>query len=99
MPRQKNIHLRVIHQIHEMRDRPWALHEITMVSDTAKIEIVRTFQVLKMIARFTRSFNHKKYQVTKGWMDDEMENVRIYELATMVRKVNESERQNLRRNA
>lgn len=99
MGRQKSIHLRVIHQIHEMRERPWALHEITRVSDTAKIGIVKTFQTLKMIAKFKHSFNYKKYQVTKGWFDDEMENVRLYELATMVRKVRKTYEQNLGRKA
>lgn len=97
MGRNKSIHLRVIHQIHEMRDRPWALHEIVKVSDTAKLNIVSTFRILKMIARFKHSFNHKKYQVTKGWMDDEMENVRVYELATMVRKINKTQGQKVPR--
>jgi hypothetical protein len=82
----RQAYLRVISSIHNMRERPWALHEIKNVGDSTKNRVVEILMLLKVVARFPRSYDHRKYQVTKAWEDNIDEIIRLYEIAATLRR-------------
>jgi hypothetical protein len=88
----RQAYLRVIHEIHKAREHPFALHEIKNVGDTTKLRVMEILMILKLVAKYPRSYNHRKYQVTKAW-DTELEVVRLYEIAATLRKPYNSDAQ------
>jgi hypothetical protein len=85
MAQRTDAYLKAIKQIHELRGKPFAPHDVVGVSDTTKRRVFEVFLMLKMLVKFPRAYNHKFYQTTKQWTTD-VEAVQIYELTQTMRK-------------